>query len=106
LENQVEGRKATVHSHMDYTENHTSTKSGVSKVVNRHPNEEFPHRYLNCSPVATNNRNARGIIYVRREVRDVGREVELVEMNEQDMRLIRELVNEFSAHFGFNAEKK
>ncbi|RJS76303.1 hypothetical protein CW712_01950 [Candidatus Bathyarchaeota archaeon] len=55
--------------------------------------------------MATNNRNARGIIYVRGEVRDVGRELELVEMNEQDMRLIRELVNEFSAHFGFNAEK-
>ena len=47
-----------------------------------------------------------GVIYVRGEVRDVGREVELVEMNEQDMRLIRGLVNEFSAHFGFNAEKK
>jgi glutamate synthase domain-containing protein 3 len=46
-----------------------------------------------------------GTIYIRGEVRHVGEEVAVTDLNEEDFRLLRGLVNEFCSHYGLDAEK-
>jgi glutamate synthase domain-containing protein 3 len=46
-----------------------------------------------------------GIIYIRGEVHHLGKEVEVVDLEEDDRLLLRSLVDEFCSHFGFDADK-
>ena len=46
-----------------------------------------------------------GTMYVRGEVSHLGREVEVVDLEEDDRRLLRSLVDEFCSHFGFNTNE-
>lgn len=46
-----------------------------------------------------------GTMYVRGEVSHLGREVEVVDLEKDDRRLLRSLVDEFCSHFGFNTNK-
>jgi glutamate synthase domain-containing protein 3 len=46
-----------------------------------------------------------GTMYVRGEVNHLGREVEVVELEEADRQLLRSLVDEFCSHFGFNTNE-
>lgn len=46
-----------------------------------------------------------GTIYVRGEVKNIGREVEIVDLEEEDRHLLRRLVTEFCKHFGFDVKK-
>lgn len=46
-----------------------------------------------------------GTIYVRGEVRHIGKEVEVVDLEEKDRHLLRSLVGEFCKYFGFDAKK-
>ncbi len=46
-----------------------------------------------------------GTMYVRGEVSHLGREVEVVDLEEDDRQLLRSLVDEFCSHFGFNTDK-
>lgn len=43
-----------------------------------------------------------GTIYIRGEVTHLGKEVEIVDLEEDDRRLLRSLVEEFCSHFGFD----
>jgi glutamate synthase domain-containing protein 3 len=45
-----------------------------------------------------------GVMYVRGEVEHLGKEVEASDVNEEDMRLIKDLTGEFCKYFGFNFE--
>ncbi len=46
-----------------------------------------------------------GTMYIRGEVSHLGREVEAVDLEEDDRRLLRILVDEFCSHFGFNTNE-
>jgi glutamate synthase domain-containing protein 3 len=46
-----------------------------------------------------------GTMYVRGDVNHLGREVEVIDLEEDDRRLLRSLVDEFCSHFGFNTNK-
>jgi len=48
-----------------------------------------------------------GVIYLRGSVEDyqLGKEVSVAELNEEDGRLLTKLVGEFASHFGFSAEE-
>jgi len=46
-----------------------------------------------------------GVIYVRGEMTHFGKEVEVMDLDESDMRLIQELIREFCNHFGFDFEE-
>ena len=46
-----------------------------------------------------------GTMYIRGEVSHLGKEVEVLDLEEDDRRLLRSLVDEFCNHFGFDADK-
>ncbi len=46
-----------------------------------------------------------GTMYIRGEVSHLGREVEVVDLEKDDRRLLRRLVDEFCGHFGFNTNE-
>ncbi len=46
-----------------------------------------------------------GVIYIRGEVKHLGKEVDKVPLEKEDEQLIRQLVGEFCAYFGFNADE-
>jgi glutamate synthase domain-containing protein 3 len=46
-----------------------------------------------------------GTMYIRGKVRSLGKEVEVVDLEKDDRRLLRSLVNEFCSHFKYNAGK-
>jgi len=46
-----------------------------------------------------------GVIYVRGEMTDVGKEVEVVDLDEDDVQLIRGLVKEFCDLSGFDFDE-
>jgi glutamate synthase domain-containing protein 3 len=45
-----------------------------------------------------------GVIYVRGEVENLGKEVQASDVNEEDMRLIKDLTCEFCKHFDFDSQ--
>jgi glutamate synthase domain-containing protein 3 len=46
-----------------------------------------------------------GTMYIRGEVRHLGEEVEVMDLNEADYRVLRSLVDEFCSYYGLDAEK-
>jgi glutamate synthase domain-containing protein 3 len=46
-----------------------------------------------------------GAMYIRGEVRHLGEEVAVTELNEEDHKLLKSLVEEFCGYYGLNAEK-
>jgi glutamate synthase domain-containing protein 3 len=46
-----------------------------------------------------------GTMYIRGEVRHLGKEVEVTSSEEADYRLLKTLVNEFAGYYGYDAEK-
>lgn len=46
-----------------------------------------------------------GIIYIRGEVTHLGKEVEVMDLDADDRRLLHDLVNEFCGHFGFDVDE-
>ena len=45
-----------------------------------------------------------GTIYIRGEVKNIGREVEVVDLKDEDWRLLSSLVDDFCRYFGFDAD--
>jgi glutamate synthase domain-containing protein 3 len=46
-----------------------------------------------------------GVMYIRGEVSHLGKEVATVDLNENDMTLLKNIVNEFCGHFEFDADE-
>jgi len=75
---------------------------GVLVILGLNPNNGEGHK---ASFIGTGMHG--GVIYVRGEVQQfqLGKEVAVAELDENDSLLLRELVDEFAHHFRYNAEK-
>lgn len=64
------------------------------------PGERHPARFIGTGMHG-------GVIYLRGEVENfqLGKEVGLSELGEEDWRLLRKFIGEFTAHFGYDAEE-